>query len=103
MAARSPAYAKLLQAVAAQVTGDWIPWGGGDGVIECFASNFNGCTVTIQRQAQDGVTGIPVDAVNLVFTANKQMGFTLPPGFIRAVVTVANPTALSCNAGALVH
>jgi hypothetical protein len=31
------------------------------------------------------------------------MGFTFPPGFIRAVVTVANPTDLSVFAGALVH
>lgn len=103
MTASAPAFAKLLNLVNTQVTGDTFQWGGGDGVIECYASNFNGCTVTLQALAQDGTTWVPVDAVNLVFTANKRMGFTLPPCQIRAVVTVANPTALSCNAGALVH
>jgi hypothetical protein len=103
MAATAPRYAQLLNQVDSQVTGDAIAWGGGDGVIECFASNFNGCSCTIQALAQDGLTWIPLDAVNLVFTANRRMGFTFPPGFIRAVVTVANPTDLSVFAGALVH
>jgi hypothetical protein len=103
MAATAPRYASLLNQANTQVTGDAVAWGGGDGVIECFASNFNGCSVTIQGLAQDGATWIPLDAVNLVFTANKRMGFSFPPGFIRAVVTVANPTALSVNAGVLVH
>lgn len=103
MPAISPRYASLLNQVDTQITGDSIAWGGGDGVIEAYASNWNGCSCTIQGLAQDGLTWIPLDAVNLVFTANKRMGFTFPPGFIRAVVTVANPTDLSVNAGALVH
>lgn len=103
MSAQNPAFAILLNGADSQVTGDWIDWGGGLGVIEAYAGNWNGCTVTIQGRAQDGSTGIPIDAVNLVFTANKRMGFTYPPGKIRAVVTVANPTDLFVHAGAMVQ
>jgi len=78
---------QLLTGATAQAAGSSATWGGGDGVFEVSGS-FNGSTVTLQAKAQDGNY---YDVSGTGLSAGGTKPFSLPPGSIRANVTVAAP------------
>lgn len=70
----------------ASATGSWFTWRGGDGVFLVTASSYG--TVKLQVMGPDGVTAIDV-STSTSLTANGAVGFSLPPGQIRANVSGA--------------
>lgn len=85
---------QLLTNATTQAAGTPTTWGGGAGVFE-VSGTLNGSTVTLQAKAQDGAF---YDVPNTAATAGGTKPFTLPPGQIRANVTVAAPTSAQAAA-----
>jgi hypothetical protein len=88
----NPCIAQLLSNVATQVTGAAVNWQGG---IAAFIVNgtMGGATVTLQYMDSSGVWSA-FSAATTVTAAGTVTPVYAPPGSYRAVVTVANPTAL---------
>lgn len=79
----------LLNNVSALGAGPVFMWGGGDGVMECGASAFNGCSVILQSLIDDG-TWQPVGP-DTQFAASGQAGFYKQPCQMRGFVSGASP------------
>lgn len=88
----------------ATATGSYVRWEGGEGVV-LFAGTFGGTSATVEYLGPDGVTGIPLTAMDsagvqttVALTAAGGFGFILPPGRIRAVLTGGSPTGMYAQA-----
>lgn len=90
-----PSIAQLLSNVAVQVTGAAANWQGG---IAAFivVGTMGGCTVTLQYMDPSG-SWSAFSAATTVTTAGTVSPAYVPAGSYRAVVSVANPTALYCS------
>lgn len=76
----------------ASATGSGKNWPGGEGAF-LVAGTFGGATVTLQVLGPDGSTWLDVGA-DAALTAAGAVGFTLPPGTIRAAVASGSPSGL---------
>lgn len=88
----------------AAATGQYVRWEGGYGVAT-FAGTFGGTSATVEYLGPDNATGIPVAAMSdagvqttVALTAAGTIGFMLPPGRIRAVLTGGTPAAMFAQA-----
>lgn len=79
-------------------------WPGGEGVLS-VAGTFGGTTVTLERLGPDSVTWLPVKAMapdgtqtTVSLTAAGMIGFALPPGAVRCVLTGGAPTGIYATA-----
>lgn len=96
--------AELLTNVGAAGNGVARNWPGGTGVA-CFTGTFAGTSATLQYNGPGGVwldvktldpsTGTQT---TVALTDAGMIGFTLPPGQIRAVLTGGAPVGLNANA-----
>ena len=92
----------------ATATGAGVRWEGGEGVAT-FAGTFAGTSATLEYLGPNGSTWIPVAAMaddgtqtTVALTAAGAIGFILPPGTIRAVLTGGTPTAMFAIAARVV-
>lgn len=75
---------RILDGVNGATTGDAFNWPGGSGVCAVWGT-FDGYSVQVQwRQAGETEW---FDDADLTFTEKGMMGFTLPQGDIRGVIT----------------
>jgi hypothetical protein len=89
-----PSTAQLLSNASTQVTGPAVYWQGG---IAAFivVGTMGGCTVSLQFMDPSGAWSA-FSAATTVTTAGVVTPVNVPAGSYRAVVSVANPTALYC-------
>ncbi len=76
----------------ASATGSGKVWNGGEGAF-LVAGTFGGATVTLQILGPDGSTWLDV-GTDAALTAAGAVGFSLPPGTIRAEVDGGTPSGL---------
>ena len=88
----NPCIAQLLSNVATQVTGASQNWQGGIAAFSVVGT-MGGCTVTLQYMDPSGAWSA-FSAATTVTTAGTVSPVYAPAGSYRAVVSVANPTAL---------
>ena len=88
----------------ASATGDYVRWEGGHGVAT-FAGTFGGTSATLEYLGPDGTTALAVKTLAddgtqtaVALTAAGCIGFILPPGRIRAVLTGGTPTGMYAQA-----
>lgn len=76
----------------ASATGSPQFWPGGDGVFD-IEGTLGGATVTLERLGPDGTTWRAVSSATTV-TALGPVGFSWPPGLLRASVSGGSPSGL---------
>lgn len=76
----------------ASATGGQKTWDGGEGAF-LVAGTLGGATVTLQILGPDGTTWMDVGE-DAALTAAGAVGFSLPPGQIRAKVASGSPSGL---------
>lgn len=89
----------------ASATGSGVAWPGGKGVTT-VAGTFGGASITMQYLGPDNTTWLDVKVLNpadgaqttVALTAAGAIGFMLPPGKIRAVVTGGAASGLYARA-----
>lgn len=75
-------------------TGAAVTWSGGAGTF-AVAGTFGGSTVTLQYLGPDASTWL---AAATGLTSAGLVGFTLPPGRVRAAVSGGSPSGLYASA-----
>jgi len=85
-------------------TSDWVRWDGGMGVAT-IAGTFGGTSATLEYLGPNNTTGLPIKAMaddgaqtTVALTAAGTIGFILPPGRIRVVLTGGTPSAIFARA-----
>lgn len=86
----------LLSNVATQVTGAAQQWQGGVASL-VVTGTMGGCTVTLQFYDPASGSWQPVGSTTTVTAAGVVNGIYVPCAAVRAVVSAANPTGLSCS------
>lgn len=88
----------------ASATSASVLWPGGEGVL-MIAGTFGGTSATLEALGPDGSTWLPVKAMDpagvqttVALTAAGMIGFRLPPGSIRCVLTGGTPSGIHATA-----
>jgi hypothetical protein len=87
---------KLQDAASATGNGVTFAWPGGTGEFAAVATVWNGASCTLSKLGPDGATYIPLGA-DTTLAANGVAIFTCAAGSLRAVISGANPTALTAS------